>query len=107
MIRGVGDIDGDGIADLIWQDPTTGKVTCWFMNANGTTRSTFNVSTSTSLWQIRGVADVDGDGIGDLIWQYPSSGGVVCWLMNANGTMKSSINISTGLTSWLIKATGN
>jgi len=32
------DVDGDGIPDLIWQNPG-GWVVVWYMNANGTVRT--------------------------------------------------------------------
>ena len=31
-IKGVGDFDGDGKADIVWRNDTTGQVAFWLMN---------------------------------------------------------------------------
>jgi hypothetical protein len=53
LVRCAGDIDGDGVADLIWQLPT-GKMVCWLMNADGTLKSSFYVHSGTASIIIRG-----------------------------------------------------
>jgi hypothetical protein len=35
----VGDFNGDGIADILWQSNASGNVGVWFMKANGTVQS--------------------------------------------------------------------
>ena len=36
-IQGIGDFDGDGKADILWRNDTTGSLSIWFMN--GTVRT--------------------------------------------------------------------
>src|SRR5260370_5433918 len=52
QIAGIGDIDGDGKADIIWRNTTTGQVYAWLMNGL-TVTSQGNISAPIPLdWQI-------------------------------------------------------
>ncbi|MEI6809442.1 MAG: ammonia-forming cytochrome c nitrite reductase subunit c552, partial [bacterium] len=105
QIRGSGDIDKDGVDDLLWQLPT-GQVACWYMRTNGTAKSSSLIYFGTTTWVIRGVGDIDKDGVADLIWQLPT-GQVAIWFMNANGTTKSSMTIYAGTTTWKVVGVGD
>jgi hypothetical protein len=30
-----GDLNGDGVPDLVWQNDVTRQITCWYMGGNG------------------------------------------------------------------------
>lgn len=105
LLRGAGDINKDGIADLIWQLPA-GQVACWFMNTNGAATSSSLLYWGTTTWEVRAAGDIDKDGIADLIWQLPT-GQVSCWFMNANGTVKSTKTISSVASAWKVRAAGD
>ena len=77
----LGDVDGDGRADLVWHHASSGQVGVWLMQ--GTTIASNAVVTQVPDvgWQIAGIGDVDGDGRADLVWHHASSGQVVVWLM--------------------------
>ena len=56
QIHGVGDVDGDGRADLIWQNVTTGAVGTWLLNGATVTRQQ-NLSipqVTDTHWQVVG-----------------------------------------------------
>ena len=100
-LKGAGDLDGDGKAELFWQD-RVGNVAVWFHNPDGTIRSA--LAFRTGEWGLCGVTDVDGDGISDLLWQTPD-GRVGGWFMNANATQRDArFWWPTGL--WKLKAAG-
>jgi hypothetical protein len=46
-----GDIDGDGVVDLIWQH-TSGAVACWLMNYDCTRRETCLIGSLSDSWSI-------------------------------------------------------
>jgi hypothetical protein len=56
-IGGAGDFDGDGDADLIWRNYSTGQNNIWFMN-NTTLQSIVpTVGERNPNWQIEAVGD--------------------------------------------------
>jgi len=82
-IAGAGDLDGDGHADLVWQN-ADGRIAAWLMN--GLTRrsgSPLGPGIVADLgWRIRSVGDADADGKADLYWQHTGDGRLALWLMD-------------------------
>jgi hypothetical protein len=72
-IAGAGDSNGDGNADLVWENASTGQRAVWFLK-NGVLASTINLPTVAIQWHIAGVGDFDSDGNRDLVWENTSSG---------------------------------
>jgi ELWxxDGT repeat protein len=78
-IVGTGDFNGDGKADIVWQD-TAGNAGIWLMNGMTPIGMTGFPSPGAS-WHIVGTGDFNGDGRSDLLWQ-GSDGTLGVWLMN-------------------------
>ena len=80
-VKGVGDLDGDGKADIVWHG-AAGDVWVWLMN--GTTRlsQTYVGTVPDANYQIQQVADFDGNGKADLLWWNAAQGDVWIWPMN-------------------------
>jgi hypothetical protein len=97
-IRGVGDINGDGLADLVWQNSSDGRLAAWLMNGTSVV-STAMLSiprVADTSWKVRAVADTDGDGRADLLWQNSSTGELAAWFMRGTtvvGTARLSIGV--------------
>ena len=105
-IAGSGDFNGDGKADILWQNASTGERLIWLMN--GTTH-TSNVSLGTVLptsWSIAGSSDFNGDGKADILWQNTSTGQRLIWLMNGT-THTSNVSLGTVAISWNIAGSGD
>ena len=95
---GMGDIDGDGTADVIWVG-SGGEVGYWLLNANGTMKSggavTAGNATRSGYYKAAAMADINGDGSADLLW-VGNGGEVGYWLLNANGTLKTAGAVTSG-----------
>lgn len=109
-IKGVGDVNGDGYADLIWQH-TDGSIAVWTMRgATVLTTTLFSISgTGDPNWKIAAVADLNKDGKEDLIFQHATGGWLAVWFVN--GTQITRINYLSinqqSDTNWKIQAAGD
>lgn len=111
-IAGVGDFNGDGHSDILWQNSTTGAVTEWLGTSNGGFTSNQAIAGSNGLgsgWQIAGVGDFNGDGISDVLWRNTTTGYVTEWLGTSNGSFVTNNAAGTGAagTGWQIVGTGD
>jgi FG-GAP-like repeat/FG-GAP repeat len=79
-----GDLNGDGMPDILWRNTSTGQLYAWLMN--GVTQSSGTFLTPSAVadqnWQVRGIADFDGDGWNDILWHKTSTGQPYVWFMN-------------------------
>ena len=77
----VGDLNGDGKADLLWRHVTDGALHAWFMNGPGTVGSG-PLGTVPFNWDVVGLGDFDGNGKADILWREAASGATYLWFMN-------------------------
>ncbi|MGB5757987.1 MAG: CSLREA domain-containing protein, partial [Acidimicrobiales bacterium] len=119
-VAGIGDIDGDGIADIAvgapWDDDGSsdrGAIHVLFLNADGTVKAEQKISDTAGGFAalldnsdefgiaVAGIGDLDGDLIGDIAvgaHQDDDGGGnfgaVYVLFLNADGTVKAEQKIS-------------
>jgi PKD repeat protein len=90
-VGGVGDLDGDGFGDLVWQNVVDGRVSVWLMNGlNVRDGSLLSIPQVDPLWRIKTVGDFNGDGRADIVWQH-QSGAIAVWLMDGARVIFGSI----------------
>ena len=109
VIQGVGDFNGDGMADVLWRNTTSGQVYIWFMNGS-TIASQASVETvsPSSGWNIVGVGDFNDTGIADILWQNSISGQVYIWFMNGSTiTSQAQVGVVSPSSGWNIVGIGD
>jgi VCBS repeat protein len=84
VIAGAGDVNGDGKADLVWQNKANGALGVWYMNgATVLATKALSIPSLADLnWKIHGVGDVNGDAKADLLWLNESTGEVGVWYLD-------------------------
>ena len=86
------DLNGDGIPDLVWTNPTSGQSIAWLMNGLGPSQA--GVLPSDPSWMIAAAGDFNGDGMTDLLWTNPSNGQIIEWLMNGVSVSSATVLLS-------------
>jgi hypothetical protein len=87
-VAGAGDFDGDGKADILWQNDD-GTPAIWLMNGTSFIGGGGLANPGPS-WQVAGADDFNGDGNGDILWQN-SDGTPAIWLMNGTSFIGGGI----------------
>jgi hypothetical protein len=98
QFAGAGDFDGDGRADLLWRNGTTGEMNVWYMGFDGVVDQSVTIGTVSiaSGWQVAAIADVNGDHVQDIVWFRASDGQVAIWRMAATGAFQGLFPAAVG-----------
>ncbi|MEO6753703.1 MAG: FG-GAP-like repeat-containing protein [Chthoniobacteraceae bacterium] len=86
------DIDGDGKADIVFQNHA-GQMVAWYMDDHGGAKSSdYIYGGGLGDWKVVACADVNSDGFADFIFQN-SVGQIYVWLLDGTG---HGVDFSTG-----------
>jgi len=96
------DLDGDGKADVLWRNATSGQSYGWLISGLNVGTQGFLPTIADPNWQVAGIGDVNGDGRADVIWRKTDTGENYVWLMNGL-TTNSSGYLPTVSTDWKVE----
>jgi hypothetical protein len=85
QIAAVVDTNGDGMADLIWQDPSGGWLAVWYLQGTkvtGTMYLSINRMPDTN-WRIQAATVLAGRGPA-IVWRHLTEGLVATWTLRGN-----------------------
>jgi FG-GAP-like repeat len=99
----VANLAGNGFADIVWQDTTTGTATIW-TNSAGTIPTSAVSYAAPPSWHVVGIGDFNGDGRSDIMWQNTDTTPGI-WLMNGTNPIAEAGFPSPG-GGWRVAATG-
>ena len=77
-IVAVADFNGDGKADLLWRNNTTGANTLWHMDGGNQAATVALERIADTKWKVVGTGDYDGDGKADILWRNSRTGNNAC-----------------------------
>jgi len=99
------DFDGDGQADILLENVSSGDHKIWIMNG-AVPAASLNLPVIVLDWRIVGTGDFNGDGQTDILWENVGSGDRGIWIMN--GTVPAAwINLPSIALNWRIVGTGD
>ena len=106
-IKGTGDFDANGRADVIWRNTMTGQNLAWLMDGHTVSLSALLPTIADTNWDIRGVGDFDGNGTADVIWRNQVTGQNIAWLMNGATVTGSAFLLPMPDPNWEIVGVGD
>jgi FG-GAP-like repeat len=102
-----GDVNGDGMSDLLLRNGANGQNIGWLMNGLTVGISAFLPTIADTNWEVKGVGDFNGDGKADVIWRNKVSGQDIAWLMNGLTVANSAFLPTIADTNWEIAGVGD
>ena len=73
-IAAVADFDGDGHADMLWRNSSTGANPIWRSGRYATRQPVADMA-----WTVADAGDYDGDGRADILWRNSRTGDNQIW----------------------------
>ena len=87
-IAGVGDFDGDGKADVLWRNSSTGENYLYPMTGNAIKPTEgYLRSVADQAWRVAAVGDYNGDGKTDVLWRHSTTGENYLYPMNGTAIL--------------------
>ena len=99
-LKAAGDIDGDGVTDLLFQDGSH-NMAGWLMHADNTKRSG-SFWSNTGAWDLKACADFEGTGRAQVLFQKPD-GSLALWRLNPDGSYNSSAGLGNSTAAWPLR----
>ena len=90
QIAGVGDYNGDGKADILWRNNSTGENYVFFMDNTNVLSASGYTNPVDPVWQIAATGDYNGDRNADILWRNMDTGENYIFFMNGTTVLGAS-----------------
>ena len=113
QISGTGDFNGDGKADILWNNSSSNQTAIWLMDGLTLLPGTGFISAiAPSGWKIartvNGTDDANGDGLSDIFWYNTTTNQTAVWEMSGTTLLPGTGFISAIAPSgWVIEDSGD
>jgi FG-GAP-like repeat len=81
------DFNGDGRADIVWRDSSTGSNVIWHMNGGAQLGTTSLPTVADTAWKLAALGDLNNDGNADLVWRNSNTGMNIVWYLSGNSVL--------------------
>ena len=82
-VAAIGDLNGDGRPDIVFQHASSGNVYVWYMRGDTMVSGGFlNPAYPGIGWTVASLTDFDGDGRREILFQNAATGQLAYWVMN-------------------------
>ena len=109
-VVGTGDFNGDGRADILWRNPTSGAISDWLGTPSGgfSNNDANAAGWAPTGWSVVGTGDFNGDGRDDILWR-DTTGHLSDWLGTSSGGFSNNDANAAGWapTGWTVVGTGD
>jgi YD repeat-containing protein len=107
-IVGIGDFNGDGSADILWRNSSTGENYIYLMNGTSVLTEGYIRTIADQSWKIAGIRDFDGDGKADVLWRNSATGQNYIYFMDGLTIKPTEGYIRTVAdTAWTVAGVGD
>lgn len=108
ILKGMGDLTGNGKTDLFWYNQQTGDTAAWMLDGTScSAQMSLRTLSPQNGWNFEGLADVTGNGKADAIWYNKRTGETQTWMMNGTSTLDCVLQQQNTSSYWDLQAMGD
>lgn len=105
---GTNDFDGDGKADFLWRNDTSGNFALWYLDGLNKGPAVAFPGVADLNQKVVGTGDFDHDGKVDILWHHAGTGAFSVWRMNGSVLLGSApLEPGTLAPGWEVGAVGD
>ncbi|PSN14881.1 hypothetical protein C7293_09610 [filamentous cyanobacterium CCT1] len=106
-IKALGDLNGDGKPDLVWQNKVTNQAAVWLMDGVNLETGALLPNDAASGWKVVESGDFNNNGKDDILWRNANTGELAVWYMDGTTFISGEfITLNAGL-DWEVGAVGD
>ena len=106
-VVGVGEFNGDGKSDLVFQNQTTNQVAIWYMNGAKYQGGVLLPFTPLAGWKAVGTGDFNGDGFTDVVFQNQTSNQLALWYLKGATYLDGVVLTAAPAAGWKVVGVGD